>query len=105
MCANFGCLRSWRYCDDCPNFLSRAGIARLWRNLAGYRCWADWDGVITLAMAAVRECVYAEIGDVSIFLFTLGGGRSALGNLDLVRRLIGSSLIVMDGCGVGIGVA
>ena len=91
MCAKFGCLRSWQHFNDCPEFLSRTGNARLWRNLAGYFRWDTWDGVITLAMAAVCERVCAAIGAVSFFLLTLGGGRSMVGNLDLVRRAIGSS--------------
>ena len=67
------------------------GIARLWRNLAGYRRWAAWAGLITLAMVAVCERVRVAIGAVSVVLFTLGGGRSMVWNLDLVRRTIGSS--------------
>ena len=43
---------------------------------------------MTLAMAAVCERVRLEIGAVSVVLFTLGGGRSTVGNLDLVRRAI-----------------
>ena len=39
--------------------------------------------MITLAMAAVCERVRAEIGAVSIFLFTLGGGRSMVGTWNL----------------------
>ena len=91
MCANFGCLRSWRYCNNCSEVLSRTGISRLLRNLAGYCCWAAWSEVMTLAMDAVFECVRREIVTVSIVLFTLGGGRSIVGNLDRVRRAIGSS--------------
>ena len=42
ICANFGCLRSWRYYRSCPEVLSRKGIARLWINCAGYRLgWSD----------------------------------------------------------------
>ena len=91
MCANFGCLRSWQYCNDCSGVLSRTGISRLLRNLDGYCCWAAWYEVMTLAMAAVFERVRREIVTVSIVLFTLGGGRSMVGNLDRVRRAIGSS--------------
>ena len=91
MCTNFGFSRSWIYCNDCPVVLSRTVIARLWRNLAGYCRWAAWPGVITLAMAAVCERVRAEMGAVSVVLFTLGGGRSTVWNLDLVHRAIGSS--------------
>ena len=91
MCANLRCLRSWQYCNYCLEVLSRTGIARLWRNLAGYLRWAAWAGVITLAVSAVCEHVCAAIGAVSVFLFTLGGGWSTVGNLDLVRRAIGSS--------------
>ena len=91
MCAKFGCLRSWRYCNDCPEVSSRTGIARIWRNLAGYRRCAVWAGVITLAMAAVCERVRVAMGAVSVVLFNLGGGRSMVWNLDLVRHEIGSS--------------
>ena len=45
----------------------------------------------TLAMSAVFERVLLAIGTVSVVLFTLGGGRSTVGNLDRVRRVIGSS--------------
>ena len=67
MCANFGCLRSWDF-NDCPEVSSRTSIARLWKNLAGYRRWAAQDGVITLAMAVVCECVCTEICCVSCFV-------------------------------------
>ena len=90
MCANFGCLSSWRYCNDCPEVLSRTGISRLWRKLAGCRRWAAWSGVIKLAMAAVCERVHLAMGGVSVVLFIVGGGWSMVGNLDLVRRAIGS---------------
>ena len=40
--------------------------------------------MITLAMAAVCERVRAAIGAVSVVLFTLGGERSTVGNLDRV---------------------
>ena len=57
-------------------------------------------------MAAVCEGVRLAMGAVSIVLFTLGGGWSTVwGNMDLVRRAIGSYLLVMDGCVVGIGEA
>ena len=46
--------------------------------------------MIILAMAAVFERVNAEIGAVSVVLFTLGGGRFTVVNLELVRRAIGS---------------
>ena len=91
MCTNFRVLYSWRYCNDLPEVSSRTGTVRLWRNLAGYCRWAAWAGVITLAMAALFERVHVTIGAVSVVLFTLGGGRSTVGNLDLVRRAIGSS--------------
>ena len=67
----------------------RTGIARLWRNWAGYRRWDAWDELITLAMAAVCERVRVAMGAVSVVLFTLGGGRSMVWNLDLVRHAIG----------------
>ena len=58
----------------------------------GYLRWSAWDGLITLAMAAVCEHVCVAIGAVSVVLFTIGGGRSTVwGNLDLVRRAIGLS--------------
>ena len=91
MCVNFGCLHSWRYCNNCPEVLSRTGIARLWRNLPGYRCWAAWDGVIILDIAAVCERVHAAMGAVPVVFFTLGGGRYTVGNMDLASHAIGSS--------------
>ena len=91
MCTNFRVLYSWRYCNDLPEVSSRTGIVRLWRNLAGYCLWAAWDGVITLAMDAVFERVRVAMGAVSVVLFTLGGGRSTVGNMDLVHRAIGLS--------------
>ena len=97
MCANFGCLRSWRYCDDCPNFLSRAGIARLWKNWAGYCCLTAWEGVMTLAMAVVCDQVRQAIGLRSVALSTIGGGGSTVcGTLDLVRRATGSYCSLVD---------
>ena len=95
-----------RYCNGLPEVLSRTGIARLWRNRAGYRRWAALAGVITLAMAAVCKRVCMAIGAVSGVLFTLGGGWSTVwGTLDLVRRATGSYWLVMDGTVVGIGEA
>ena len=47
--------------------------------------------MITLAMTVVCERVRVAMGAVSVVLFTLGGGLSTVGNLDLVRRAIGSS--------------
>ena len=46
---------------------------------------------MTLAMDVVCERVLLVIGAVLIVLFTLGGARSREGNLDRVRRAIGSS--------------
>ena len=75
----------------------RIGIARLWRNWYGYRRWAAWDGVITLAMADVCDRVCLEIGPVSGVWITLGGGWSKIwGTLDLVRCATGSYLPVVD---------
>ena len=55
--------------------------------MAGYRRWAAWDGVITLAMAAVCERVSLAMCAMAGVLFTLGGGWSTVRvNLDLVRR-------------------
>ena len=45
----------------------------------GYRRWASWDGVITLAMAAVYVRMRLAMGDVSVVLFTLGGDWSTVG--------------------------
>ena len=59
--------------------------------MAGYCRWAAWAGVIILSMDAVFERVCAAIGAVSVLLFTLGGGRSTVDNMELVRRAIGSS--------------
>ena len=55
---------------------------------------------MTLDMDAVCECVRLSIGAVSVVLFTLGGGRYMVGNLDRVRRVIGSSGLVMDSGGI-----
>ena len=55
---------------------------------------------MTLAMAALCERVRLEIGAVSVFLFSLGGGRSMVGNLDRVRRAIFSSGLAMDSGGI-----
>ena len=46
---------------------------------------------MTLAMDVVCERVRLVVGAVSIVLFILGGARSMGGNLDRVRRAIGSS--------------
>ena len=91
MCANCGCLRSWRYCNDCPEVLSRKGIVKLWANWAGYCRLAAWARVITLAVAVGCARVRREIGLRSVALDTLGGGGSTLcGNLDLLHRATGS---------------
>ena len=91
MCANFGCLRSWRYCNDCPEFLSRTGIARLWINWARYCRLAAWAGVITLAVSVIVDRMRLAIGPRSVALDTLGGGRSTLyGTLDLFCCATGS---------------
>ena len=91
MCANFGCLQSWRYCNYSTEVLSRTGIVRLWRNWAGYCRLAAWVGVITLNVAVVCDRVRLAIGPRSVSLATLGGGGSTVcGNLELVRRATGS---------------
>ena len=46
---------------------------------------------MTLAMDAVCERVRLAIGNLIVVLFALGGGRPTVGNLDRVRRAIGSS--------------
>ena len=46
---------------------------------------------MTLAMVAICERVRLAIGAVSVVFFTLGGARSMEGNLERVRRAIGSS--------------
>ena len=90
MCANFGCLLSWRYCNSFHEVSSSTGIARLWRNWVGYCCLVAWAGVITLTMAAVFDRVHLAIGPVSGDFLTLGGGWSTVcGTLDLVRRATG----------------
>ena len=91
MCANFGCLRSWRYCNDCLEVLSRTGISRLRRNWAGYCRLVAWAVVITLDVAVVCDYVRLAIGPRSVSLATLGGGGSTVcGTLDLVRCVTGS---------------
>ena len=45
---------------------------------------------MTLAMTEVYERVRLAIGAVSVVLFAIGGRRSMVGNLDRVRRAIGS---------------
>ena len=54
---------------------------------------------MTLAMAAVCEHMRMAIGAMSVVFFTLGGGRYIVGNLDRVRRTIGSSGPEMDSGG------
>ena len=56
--------------------------------------------MMTLAMAAVCEHVRLAIGAVSVVLFTLGGAQSMVGNLDRVRRAMGSSGLEMDSAGI-----
>ena len=86
MCKNFGCLRSWRYCNSCAEVLSKTGISRNWRNWDGYCCLAAWDGVMTLAVAVFCDRVRLVIGPRSVALATIGGGESTVyGNLDHVR--------------------
>ena len=86
-----GELRNLRYCNDFPEVLSRTGIARLWKNWAGYRSFSAWSGVITLATTVVCDRVHLEIGPMSCVFLTLGGGWSTVrGTLELVRRAIGS---------------
>ena len=46
---------------------------------------------MTLAMITACERVRLAMVAVSIVLYTLGGARSVEGNLDRVRRAIGSS--------------
>ena len=76
----------------------RTGIARLLRNWYGYRCLADWAGVITLAMAAVCDRVCLAINPVSGDLLTLGGGWSTVcGTLNLVCCATGSYLLFVNG--------
>ena len=57
-----------------------------------------WDEVITLAVEVVCDLVRLAIGNISVDLFTLGGGGSTVcGTLDLVRRATGSYLSLVDG--------
>ena len=71
--------------------MSRTGISRLWISWAGYRRLAAWAGVITLAVAVVFYILRLEIGPMSVYLFTLGGGGSTVcGTMDLVLRANGS---------------
>ena len=91
MCANFTCLQSWRYCNDCTDVLSKTGIDRIWRNWDGYCRLAAWSGVITLAVAVVCDRVLREIGPRSVDLANLGDDESTVcGILDLVHRATGS---------------
>ena len=99
MCKNFGCLRSWRYCNSCPEVFSMTGSARIWRNWAGYCRLAAWDGVMTLAMAVVCDRVRQAIGLRSVALYTIGvGGSTVCGTLDLVRRATGSYCSLVAAC-------
>ena len=98
MCENFGCLRSWWYCNICPEVSSRTGSARLWINWAGYRRLAAWARVMTLSTAVVCYQVRQAIGLMSIALSTLGGeGSTVCGTLDLVHRATGSYCSLVDG--------
>ena len=97
MCAHFGCLRSWRYCNSYPEVLSRTGIVRLWRNWAGYCRLVAWAGVKTLATAVVCDGMCRAIGPRSVVLSTLGVGVSTVcGTLDLVRHATGSYFSLDD---------
>ena len=51
-------------------------------------------------MATVCERLRLAIGAVSVVLFTLGGGRSMVGNLDRVHHAIGSYGPAMDSGGI-----
>ena len=55
---------------------------------------------MTLAMAVVCERVHLAIGAVSVLLFTLGGGRSMVGNLERLHCAIGSYGLAMDSGGI-----
>ena len=91
MCANFGCLWSWQYSKSFPEVFLRTGIARIWRNWAGYHRLATWDGVMTLAMEVVCDLLRRAIGLGSVALSTLGGGGSTVCiTLDLVCPAMGS---------------
>ena len=92
MCANFGCLQSWRYCNSCPEVFSRTGSARIWRKWAGYCHLAALAGVMTLDMAVVCDLVRRSICPGSVTLSTLGcGGSTVCVTFDLVRCAMGSS--------------
>ena len=79
----------------------RTGIAKLWRNLAEYRRWDAWTGVMALAMFAVCERVRLAMGAVLIYFCTLGGAWSMEGKMDCVRCAIGSSGLAVGICGTG----
>ena len=67
------------------------GIARLWRNWAGYYHFAAWDGVITLAVAVVCDRVLLAIGPRPVGFSTLrGGGSTVCRTLDLLCHDTGS---------------
>ena len=98
MCANFGCLRSWWYCNSCPEVLYRTGIARLWRKWAGYCSLDAWARVMTLDMAVFWDHVRRAIGPRSVVFSTLGGGGyTVCGTLYLVRDGTGSYCSLVDG--------
>ena len=98
MCANFRCLWSWQYYKSFSEVSSRTGIVRLWRNWAGYRRMAAWDGVMTLAMEVVCDLLLQAIGPGSISLCTLGcGGSTVCVTLDLVCCAMGSYFSQVNG--------
>ena len=97
MCKNFGCLRSWQYCNSCPDILSRTGSDRIWRKWDGYRRLGAWAGVTTLAISRVCDRFLWTIGPRYVALSTLGGGWSMVcGTLDLVLCATGSYCSLVD---------
>ena len=90
MCANYRCLRSWRYFNSCPEVSLRTGITRIWRNWAGYCHLAAWSGVMILGMAVVCYRLRRSIGPRYVAFSTPGiGGSTLCGTLDLVFRVTG----------------
>ena len=98
MCTNFGCLRSWWYCNGCPEVLLRTGIGRLCIKWDGYCRLVAWTGVIILAMEVFGDRVRQAIGPRYVAFSTLGvRGSMVCGTYDLVRCATGSYCFLLDG--------
>ena len=74
------------------------GIARFWRNWAGYCCLDAWAGIITLDVAVVFGRVRRAICPRSVAFDTLGGGGPTVcGTLELLSCATGSKCSLIAG--------